>query len=333
MIHQNVGMTGRVDALGLTAAGALVYVSSRPDSSGIRTATIDATAARLLSTPRDPGVELASTNEVYTFAWSADSRSLGVFRRVRAGMVDTYRLTIKDMQTGAVREIRPQEGNCALWLNWSADGRSVVCVGRFSGRGTGIRQDRSGVIRVDASTGQVSYVADGRAVAVGTTGQMYLLRDEESDGQRRVRLIERLSNGVERELTSRPTMGRLRLSPDGRLLATTSRDPQTGEDSVLVVPVDGQEPRALTTVPRGEALEIVFWSPDSRSLIVRRSQGGRHDFLRVTIEGMVTKAEGLQLPGNTNPVTVHVSPDGRRIAYAVPRQETAGVYTLNGVAR
>jgi dipeptidyl aminopeptidase/acylaminoacyl peptidase len=333
VIHQDVGVSGRVATLGLTGAGALVYASSRPESSGIRTAPLDAAAGRLLSTPRDPGVELSSTNEVYTFAWSRDSRSLGVFRRVRAGMVDTYRLTIKNMETGAVREIRPQEGNCALWLNWSSDGRSVVCVGRFSGRGTGSRQDRNGVIRVEVSTGQVSYVTDGRAVALGTAGQMYVLRDEQSEGQRRTRLVERSSTGVERELASRANMGRLRLSPDGRLLAAASRDPETGEDSILLVPVSGEEPRVLMTVPRDQAVDVAFWSPDSRSLIARRSRSNGHAYLRVTIDGMVSNADTLQLPGSKHAATVEVSPDGRRVAYAVPREETTAVYRLDGLAR
>jgi dipeptidyl aminopeptidase/acylaminoacyl peptidase len=128
-------------------------------------------------------------------------------------------------------------------------------------------------------------------------------------------------------------MGRLRLSPDGRLLVAASRDPETGEDSILLVSVSGEEPRIPTTVPRGQALDVAFWSSDSRSLVARRSRSSGHDYLRVTIDGMVAGAGALQLPGNTHAVTIEVSPDGRRIAFGVPREETTAVYRLNGVAR
>jgi Tol biopolymer transport system component len=335
LVRSELGVPGRFAALGLTSDGDLFYTTSRPKNAGIQIAGVDITAGRLVSL-RDAGAELASTNNVYSFAWSRNGESLAVSRRVQPGMVDTYRLSIKDMKTGSVREIRPQSGYCTAWMNWSADGRFFVCQGVYSEERNGVRHDRMGVLQLDATTGQASYLGAGRAVALSPNSRTaYLLRDDQRDGVSRVVLIERqLASGDERELTSRPTMGRLRISPDGSLLATRWSNPITGDQSILVVPVSGAPAREVVSVPRGETLEILFWAPDGASLIARKvTERATSATVRVSlVDGKTTPAPDLDLPNNNSPLNVQLSPDGRHVAYSVSLEGAVEVHRLDRAA-
>jgi hypothetical protein len=161
-----------------------------------------------------------------------------------------------------------------------------------------------------------------------------MLRDTQVDGVARTILIEhQLASGDERELTGRPTMGRLRLSPDGRLLATRSRNPATGEQSVLIVPVSGEPAREVVRVPQGETLEVLFWAPDGTALILRRfADGAKPTTVQVALDGKMTPAPGLDLPNNTSPIRVQLSSDGRHVAYSVPLEAEVEVHRLDRAA-
>ena len=67
-----------------------------------------------------------------------------------------------------------------------------------------------------------------------------------------------------------PIVGRPSWSADGKFLAVTRRSepPQPGDGAVLLVPVDGGEPRTLLTPEPGAFYQHPTFSPDGRSLAV-----------------------------------------------------------------
>jgi hypothetical protein len=310
---------GRFAPLGLTSDGALLYVTSRATRSGIRIAQLDFAAARLMSPPRDAGIELASINAVRSFAWSANGQSLAVSRRVRPGMDAATLLSVKDMTTGAIRETRPRSGSCVGFLQWASSGGFFVCLGPHVDERQNARPLRYGIVRMAADTGEVTFVAPGRAPALSSNGQtVYLLRDIEGrPEEQHVAIVERqLASGVERELHRRPSLAGLSLSPDGRWLATVSRNRDAGTSALLFVSISGDITREVVALPRGETFDAqtLFWSPDSGSVFARKSGAGiKPSFVRAALDGKVTTHPDLDLG-----VDIRVHPDGRQIAYAVP---------------
>jgi len=325
---------GRFAPLGLTADGALLYVSSRPTGSGIQVAHLDFEATRLASPPRDAGLELASTNAVRTFAWSRNGQSLAVSRPVRPGMDAAMLLSVKDMATGAIRETLPQSGSCGDFLQWASSGAFFICHGSHVDERQSARPLRYGIVRMTADTGEVTFVAPGRAPALSSDGRtVYLLRDiEDQPGEQRVAIVERqLASGVERELLRRSSLAGLSLSPDGRWLATVSRNRDAGTSALVTASTSGNDVREAVHLTRGEAFDAgtLFWSPDSGSVMARKSgTGTKPGFVRAALDGKLTTHPDLELG-----VNIRVHPDGRQIAYAVPG-EGAGiteVYRLDGL--
>jgi Tol biopolymer transport system component len=325
---------GRFAPLGLTADGALLYVSSRPTGSGIQVAHLDFEATRLASPPRDAGLELASTNAARTFAWSRNGQSLAVSRRVRPGMDAAMLLSVKDMATGAIRETLPQSGSCGDFLQWASSGAFFICHGSHVDERQSARPLRYGIVRMTADTGEVTFVAPGRAPALSSDGRtVYLLRDiEDQPGEQRVAIVERqLASGVERELLRRSSLAGLSLSPDGRWLATVARNPDAGTNALVIVSMSSDKAHEAIVLPPGETFNAstLFWSPDSASVLAAKSRTGiKPVFLRATLDGKLTTHPDLELG-----VNIRVHPDGRQIAYAVPG-EGAGiteVYRLDGL--
>jgi Tol biopolymer transport system component len=82
-----------------------------------------------------------------------------------------------------------------------------------------------------------------------------------------------LASGTEHELLRRASMGMrndmLRLSPDGRLVATVV-DPSADKSSVvLVVPSAGGQAREVFRTNTVDGLSVALWARDGESLIVR----------------------------------------------------------------
>jgi hypothetical protein len=75
------------------------------------------------------------------------------------------------------------------------------------------------------------------------------------------------------------------LSPDGRYIATASRDVNAKSRAALVIPTNGGALREPMSAPESDQLSILMWAPDSRSFFVRRVSAGRHELLRVPLDG------------------------------------------------
>ena len=322
---------GRFAPLGFTQTGALVYAISRATNSGINVAQMDFASARLVSPPRDAGLELSTIGGGAEFSWNASGQALAVSRRVRPGVDNAQLLTLKDVGSGAIREIQPRWGGCSVRPQWSANGSFVICQGvHFDSRA-----ERPGVVRMDGATGVVTFVAAGRAPALTRDGRtVYLLRYPEGQSSAKgVALIEhQLASGAERELLRRESLALLRLSPDGRLLATISRSASTSERALLLVPVAGDQAREVLALRGGETFgpgqSGLFWAPDGHSVFVMKAvSGAKPTFVRVALDGTVTNHPDLELGNDVN-----VHPDGRQVAYSVPTENVVEVHRLDGIA-
>jgi hypothetical protein len=214
-------------------------------------------------------------------------------------------------------------------MQWSSDGSFFICHGGYTADPRRTGSEPAGVLRVDASTGKVSYVAAGRAPALSRDNRtIYLLRNDERGREPETILLERqLTSSVEREVLRRPSLRGLRLSPDGRRLVAITGDAQTGTNSLLIVSLIGEETREIATTPGSESITGVFWSPDSRSVFAQRSLAkAKPVFIRVTLDGRITAHPELDLGSN-----VQLHPDGRHIAYSVPKESKVEVHRLEAV--
>ena len=330
LVRSGFGEPGRFAPLGLTANDSLLYAQSRSLGSGIQIAEMDFASGRLAMAPYDAGLELSSLNQIFTYAWSRNGQSLAVFRRARPG-ASLMELSVKDMTTGSIREMRPQSGDCATSLQWAAGGSFFICQGRHVVDREGVQTSKAGVLKIEAATGVASYVASGRTPALSDDDRtVYFLRTNESaPDQGRVAVIERqLNSGSERTLLTQPALSGLRLSPDGRFLATVSTDPTTPSGVLLLVPVAAGDAREILKVSQGTLeANTLFWSPDSGSVFIRKTvPAGKPVFVRVTREGEVTLLPELDLGGN-----VQVHADGRHLAFSIARQDSVDVHRIDGI--
>jgi Tol biopolymer transport system component len=270
--------------------------------------------------------------------WSPDGKFLAYFtsKDGSAGNRLTA-LAIRSMETGKVRELRPDlislNGSPYSRPRWSPDANSFFVAGTD-------RKGRYGIYRIDAQTGHSTPV-------VMNSGQDYpIARDVSPDG--RMLVISRmapnavvvsvrdLQTGSERELVRRWRMGEVALSPDGRFVALTAFDervrPSPLTSSLLVIPVEGGEPRVLlrVTSPAEWLGAFVAWSPDGKSLLFRKFIEGstRGALSRIPVEGGVPRELGFHLEVGRSP---HIHPDGRQVAFTTIGDPKYEVWTLENL--
>jgi Tol biopolymer transport system component len=141
-------------------------------------------------------------------------------------------------------------------------------------------------------------------------------------------LVERnLTSGAEREIIRIPRLNwDMSLSPDGRYFAVqTNEDPSTKTSSLLLVPVQGGQPRELlrSTQPDewSSALRTKAWTPDSRAVIVTKKSGSGLDLLLVPITGGPARKLDIDAEswtrGNQGDFDqgFSLSPDGSHVAF------------------
>lgn len=339
---------GNVLPLGVTASGAL-YWSAAAWNQDIEIVPLDLSTGTQAGPPVKPIQRFTGTNTQP--AWSTDGKWLA-YRSARGSSLATGAATgpsvigIRSSETGDIRELRPAL-SYFQGLTWARDGRSLVVFG------TDLK-GRDGVFRIDARMGDVTPIvmpispADRLDYGVFSWspdgGRLYYHSRNGSVHERN------LSTGTERVIVSGKAaavgaappegrLGRISLSPDGRLIASSTRE---GTSAVVVlIPVDGGERRTLLRV--SEPSEIgawILWTPDGRAVLVEklttiRGTGGQDgdvtsELWLVPIDGTTPRKIDVDLNRAVRggQGRMQLNPDGRQLAFVSGRHPIMEVWVL-----
>lgn len=294
---------GPVFPLGVTSGGALFYapspVDQAPTATEIKVVTLDVERGALRSTPKIVPEERPGSVDLP--AWSADGKFLA-YRLMRPGRsTEQASIIIRSVDTGQSRELMP--GIAVGTLSWHADGKSLVA-------GQTAPQNQA-VVRIDATSGEVTHIAPGTNARSAPDGRtVYLRRPGPAEaGAATVVVVARdLTTGAERELVRRRLGPGLSLSPDGRFISMNA-GPLAENNRVVIVPTDGGEAREIALPRTGTAM---VWSADSRSIIARARDG--NEAWRVSLDGAVTTLP-LDSPWSDTVGGLALHPDGMQLAF------------------
>ena len=315
---------GSVTSLGLTASGAL-HVFKDTSTTALHIAPIDLEAGKL-------GTPVVESYRAARPDWSRDGKYLAY----KKGSIGDFVLAIRSVESGELQEL-PAALSYFSEPRWSPDGRWLVA-------GTRDFKGDQAISRFDAETGAVSVIAPGSHVSrvnVSPDGKkIYYSYHPE----RRKSWVERdLVSGETRDVFLKPAgieTGRMELSPDGRYVATVSQELAEGGKSedgdsygkvsaVLLIPVDGGEPRELLRTNRPEsfvAYDGMTWTPDSRAVIVMKVLGDRwkeakRELWLVPIDGDKARKLDIDISDwNLGGGGIRLHPDGSQIAFFAGNQ-------------
>jgi Tol biopolymer transport system component len=320
---------GTVQPLGVSRAGTLYYgVRSGGRTSTVRVANIDYATGKL-SEGRDLSQVYPAAEE--TPFWSPDGKLVAyVSQRGTPGRWIRAIVIRSADANQATREIplpmRSLEG-------WAPDGQSLLAMGAVKGQ--------FGVVRIDLQTGAASPVVTeplpqpnrpgingARWLPDGKT--LILRRQWGSDGDT-IFARRDVESGRETELIRRPRLRAINVSPDGRFIATPTVDPQSNSRALLLIPLDGSEPRELMKVPsgsdpaglktetgKGNWVFAPMWTADSKAVLVRKQLAGSeaiHEQWLLYVDGRPPRKLETPIANDTWLFGVH--PDGKRMLYTV----------------
>ena len=335
------GMEGSYP-LGITRTGSLFFASMDTVESyfDLRLATVNLDTGQTLSEPVSIPTDPRASNE--SPAWSPDGQFLAyVATRPAMSGVRNAALAIFDLAAGKTREmVLPLRYFAAP--RWSPDGRSLL-VG-----GTDLR-GQAGIYRVDVALGQTLTLLTSDTptpwAAWSSDGTSVYYKKVVGGGKQAAFVARDLASGHERELVRRVDLGEINVSPDGRYIATTTRDNgitpvYASAAAVLLIPTSGGEPRELlraAAVSNGpewlnSAVAMMAWAPDSASVLVYKYAAQpvpTMEVWRTALDGAMRRLDWtLRLRGQPS-----VHPDGRRIAYqersAATREAAVQVWALD----
>jgi Tol biopolymer transport system component len=312
---------GKVWPLGFTRNGSFYYTLDA-NKTDLYLAAMDLATGKILTPPSPVSPRFVGSN--VDAAWSPDGQSLAYFSfRGNADLGDaTITLHIRSLQTGQERELSPKLHNLG-GTRWSPDGRFIAVAGFDT-------DDRQGLYRIDAQTGDVSPIArcaDGVSCEAGEFSPdgktIFYVREEEASGTRTIRSRD-LATGRETDLyrtSSAASVWNVTISPDGGQLAFTLIKTKAKESSLNIMPSTGGEPHELLTLKKPEAFsfQAAKWTRDGRELVYIKGRelanlaGWEGELWSIPAEG--GEPRRLDLTGNgLRDVMFH--PDGKRITYS-----------------
>jgi serine/threonine protein kinase/Tol biopolymer transport system component len=296
--------------IGFTADGSFYY-GVETQASNVYVVALDSAG---LSFDGEP--ELASSQFVGTTTmgeWSPDGSLLAY--RVGASRFVRGALMVCSVGTSQERLVSPEDlfrpNGRMVGPSWAPDGRSLLVCAEG-------RDAQQGLYTVNVETGVAALLprahdARMRRAIWSPDGTSVYTRSPTS--------INRLDPATGRETELYPSGGGavrgLDISPDGRWLAFCE-----GEDSLVVMPSAGGEPREVARLDADEVntgLGHVFvkWTPDCEHLLFPKRQ---KELWQVNVDTGAQHQIGA-VPGDLVDAAMH--PDGRRIALTVQQGGSA----------
>jgi Tol biopolymer transport system component len=320
-------------SLGVTRSGALYVGVMQQGPYNAEVASVDLASGSLLAPPSMPLKSKGGSNS--NPDWSRDGRLSILSSRDPVEASQNRVITILKPETGSILELKP----AMAWINnprWSPDGRSLAVFGVDL-------ENRQGIFRVDAQSGEVApLVLGARAALVVTPSwspdgkKIYYVRAPGWSGAGPVSgLVRDLAAGEEKEIARwEGSPSPLFPSPDDRLIARSNWE--ANFSNVVVFPSEGGSPRELLRVNRSRALSVLAWTPDGKELVVWERLGEKADWspgdpaqlwLVNVADGQRRKLDlgGARVPPGTR-ISFH--PDGRQIAYMTAEMSKTEIWVL-----
>jgi beta-lactamase regulating signal transducer with metallopeptidase domain/Tol biopolymer transport system component len=310
--------------LRVTASGDLFFSKSTRNVD-VYFATIDSASGKLQEKPiKAPRVEGHSQFP----AWSPDGRSLAY---VDSGSQDGV-IGIRHIETGAIRELDFVAPRLSF-PHWSKDDKSIHALSYSSGQGL--------AYRIDLDAKQATVIAKGRTLLYDAWPLWSWTPDGKSFFQWRgskatfVRFDIESGQETNVEIPGGAGAYSCALSPDCKqLLRSVSKKNEAGEvtRTIMIVPVNGGEPRELVQLVGPEAIEEIQarrysdqglgWTPDGRyALFVKGNLTDQkmHSLWRVPVTGGEAESVGVEMERLRQPT---ISPDGHHIAFTAGGAKT-----------
>ncbi|HTJ22996.1 MAG TPA: hypothetical protein VL383_11410 [Gemmatimonadaceae bacterium] len=131
-----------------------------------------------------------------------------------------------------------------------------------------------------------------------------------------------LAAGASRRVSTRPGIGPVAWSPDGRRIAFVSREP--GRSSIVAVPFNGGDEQVLFETPG--ILNTVVWSRDGRSVFTNRAEPNR---LARTVRVSLDDKRAVDLGESKAPI-IDISPDGKWLAQFIFNRPVLTLLSTDG---
>lgn len=305
---------------GISANGTM-YIWKEASPIYLQIASIDLAAGRLTSTPAATRVFIASRGRP---AWSQDGKQL-VYISCNPLGGGPCRLFVRSTDTGRTRQINTPL-NYLQFPQFTPDAKWLITLAN-DGKG------RRGVYRIDVATGETTIQTNQDFVPSrwNADGRGFIYRRNNPDT---LILTERdVSSGEEREFLRAPLPGSAgqMVSPDKRLVAVITAAPDTREDTLSVIPVNGSAARTLLRVTPparlyGGQLRVPEWTPDSRSVLVAKTSGDdadRKELWQVPVDGSAPRRLDIDVSQWITPDGgFHLSPDGKQIVFVAATGRT-----------
>lgn len=297
--------TGEIEPLGLSRDGSLYY-RLEAQRANVYTAVLDLAAGRTVSAPKPI---VTRFNGPYEYPnWSDDGSRL-VFDSGRSP-----ELLIHTLENGTTRTVSVNLSR--VWRpQWYAHGTAIIAIGMS-------KEGQEGHFRIDAATGGLRPLINFDAV--GGKGEGVWSADGTTMfnryGDWRRGLFRLNVNTGERRILYVPPGGmdlgteNLALSPDEQTLAFQARDDAAQTGSLMLVPANGGQARALLTIKQPEAFLYgsFAWTPDSKQILASRTQNDISEIWCVPVDG--SPPAKVEFPA-MRVQSLRLNHDGKTIAF------------------
>jgi Tol biopolymer transport system component len=306
---------GRVLALGM-ARGNRFFYGLRTGSSDVKVAGIDLAGGRLSEEAKPAATGLEGLTSAP--AWSTDGKKLAFLVRLANENFGQESRGIGIVSSGAEggkldKMLTPRLAHIEK-LQWSHDGDSLLASGSD-------RQNRRGLYRVDATTGDVTPIVQHRSTTyrglegvwlAGGQSVIYAYPSEGGDELREQNPVPSNETTIYRVEPGARVL-HLALSPGGRWLAFTVSGGKLGSrEEVRVLQLKNAEARTIASVPQTGGVLGLEWTPDSEAVLISTPGDPAAALWRATLDGEKPQRLTARIERRDS---IRIHPSGRRVAY------------------